>query len=158
MFKRLMAAGAALACMTLAACATYSPPSGGPTAVVKIQRTDLADELGGDHAKLLFSPDATYAKRQEMSASIVFTYDEPHVIPAGTRVHIEAETRHTAGGMFGYTDYYCSIYASWIPEAGHTYDYIPKLGGPRGCEARVIDTATGQAPASLTFEDGPARN
>lgn len=154
MVRSVTAISLLLAC---GACATYSPPTSGPTAVVKIQRTDLSDELGGDHAKLLFSPDATYQTRQEMSANIMFTYDEPHVIPAGTRVHIEAETRQSNGTLNGYVDIYCSIYSSWIPEEGHTYDIIPRLGGPRGCTARVIDTATGQAPASLVFEE-PVRN
>jgi hypothetical protein len=146
MFKRMAAAAAVLACAGLAACATYAPPKGAPTADLTIRRTTLIDSQQAQ----MFYRSADWSRRTVMGDGIMYAYDQPHPIEAGIRTYIEVEMLQYQGQ----SEFYCTNWFSFTPEAGHAYEVLPRHL-VQTCSIEVRDLATGAVPPSYTAEMDP---
>lgn len=146
MFKRAMAAGAVLACGMLAACATYAPPAGAPTANLIMRRSTLIDSQQAQ----MFYRSADWSRRTVMGDGIMYAYDTPFPVEAGVKTYIEVEMLQYQG----ISELYCVNWFSFTPEAGHSYEVLP-THLVRNCSTEVRDVATGATPPDYAVEPNP---
>lgn len=145
MFKRIAAAAA---CMALGACATYAPPKDAATADLIIRRTTLIDSQQAQ----MFYRSADWSRRTVMGDPILYTYDRPNPVEAGVKTYIEVEMLQYQGQ----SELYCVNWFSFTPEAGRSYEVLPRHL-VRTCSIEVRDVATGEAPPSYAVEMNPDR-
>lgn len=146
MFKRAMAAGAAAVFMALAGCATYAPPKGADVATLIIRRTTLIDS---QQAQMFYrGPD--WSRRTVMGDPILYTYDRPNPVEAGVKTYIEVEMLQYQGQ----SELYCTNWFSFTPEAGHSYEVLPRHL-VRSCNIEVRDMATSAPPSTYAVELNP---
>lgn len=148
---KLILSAVVAAGLTLAGCATYRAPTAGPVATVTLVNSGLT---GRQNVKLLYRGEA-FEQRADMNASMMFVYDQPWPLRAGSRQMLETETVTFASQ---YLETYCSAFFSFVPEAGHAYQVRPfaRTAPATGCDVEVIDKATGAVPSSLRPETAPA--
>jgi|GEM_PF-2293121 len=134
----------AASALGVAACTpTYVAPKGMPTAHISLTRGALTD---ADHAELMVS-NAEWSRRANISGGLLYAYDKPEVIAAGTPMYFELQTERTAG----YTSIFCGSHFVFVPTAGHSYVVTPNEAGTR-CSLTLTDAETGRTPDTFRVE------
>ena len=95
------------------------------------------------NALLVTRPDGS--GRADLTGGLLFAYDKPAAVPAGTPLHMELQTLRYAGQ----TEVYCGYRFMFVPQPERVYAVSPDTGGGTGCRANLVDTQTGQTPPSF---------
>lgn len=141
LFTTVFLAASALGVM--ACTPTYVAPRGVPTAHISLTRGAMTD---ADQAELMVS-NADWSRRANISGGLLFAYDKPEVIAAGTPMYFELQTERAAG----YTQIFCGSHFVFVPVAGHRYVVSPTEAGTR-CALTLTDVETGQTPDTFRVE------
>ena len=141
---RIFAAACLASAAGLAACTpTYVAPKGLPTAQIALTRGALTD---ADHAELMVS-DAAWSRRANISGGLLYAYDKPEVIAAGSPMYFELQTERSAGA----TAIFCGSHFVFVPTAGHSYVVSPREAGTR-CSLTLTEVETGRTPDTFRVE------
>ncbi|UOF17015.1 hypothetical protein IEQ11_10455 [Lysobacter capsici] len=169
MRRTILATGLALAAAgLLSGCGPryYKPQSpGGGTATLNMSRGAM--HLGGRSLQVYAGYRDSRCSRSTGTGRLgwMLTYatvDKTAVVDAGQRLYLIAglheysvggpPDQSSAPGMY-MTHGTCRNLASFIPQAGHSYEIIQEQHRPHTCELRVLDQGTDAAPSDLTVED-----
>lgn len=145
--SKIIAAVVMVAAVGAAACTpTYVAPKGMPTAHIALTRGVMTD---ADHAELMVS-NAEWSRRANISGGLLFAYDKPEIIAAGSPMYFELQTERTAGANM----IFCGSHFVFVPEANHSYVVSPTEAGTR-CSVTLTDNATGRTPDTFRVEPVP---
>lgn len=163
MFKRAILAGAMLPATMLTACVVvgmtnYTVPVGAPTATLAFQLAPsdaarvgqqiifLDDEVTMTMPAIYGMQNGDAAGPERMGDQFS---DRPELVEAGRRLFIFARTTLPDALL---NNPYCRSQASFVPEAGHSYD-MRHMTTETHCALVIRDRATGEDPPDLQRHD-----
>lgn len=155
MFKQVLATGAVVAGLKLAACETMyaQPPAGPAVATVRLARDP---DLGtfGTGQLLSWSSDAACSEIMKIAAfdpmGRIFAgvNDAEFRLPGGAPAYLLADIYGDARSGFQVVTA-CTNLVRFTPAAGGRYEMTQRFNGGL-CETRVADAATGAPPSDFT--------
>lgn len=140
---------AIFAVFSVVACATYTPPGEGQSSakLIFIKSADLQGSQTYFKARSDTCEPPLPVVTLGMQGMLWDNTNAPVSVVADERLFVKGTSLLTGGIGYVHTSI-CSSFASFVPEAGHTYE-LTQTNGRKWCHMRVRDQATSAPPPTF---------